>query len=797
MVLQMIDKGLMTRLIEMIEDGNITGVNSGTIISLRDELKNLEEIRQFIKILKYLKKEYYSFDVPEAINLSLVETDNDGISFMFYNNVRQRLWDITRVRDKFKGVLIEQPNTLEVVEVKFDGEFELPLIFTTLVRGASLPSHFNDRDTTFYQIHRGKDMQCHGGLHKSFFDNCMFSIELGLKSLIEGLATTNYDSPYATEPEELIKMFYLESNEADPREESISLEDEVRKQLPDISTTVNEISRELKKKTDTLHSYHKDCYCYYCTAIHLMIFNKDNIRCDSSAKVVISRRDFIEMFDDCLTGYEKKSLLYAIDKMKKYNRTNEVKYTPANTTPMDEFVLENLGDITDRFINENETDYEEITSYKEKRVELKERLDAKSETISSYIEIARELLAEKKNLTPDTAVEFLLTPADKDTDKRLQEIDERLNDIIKEREPLEEEHNEIKIKLDDIKEEMKEHWLYNFYRYQLGIINSSDVYRYYQSEFDSIGEDIRNNGNEGYAKREDFYFDNNKDKIFPSFLSYIDEPLENFDDNPLVVEGTRKRLSAEFYAELKASMVTTSDMATINEIYRRQNNFIDMGKVRGTLTTFLGVGTVCSNMAHTMSRFGFRAFYLVDFDVVETHNMPNQYYFKQDIGRKKAKTLSNNLMNVLPQGTNPLTFYDCCKIDELDFSENRVSKEVFIHSDIIFLGADSLLARYEGLTLAKNYAKARNRNYLIIDTRMNSLKEYVLYAFYINDEDKYKMFESTLIRDNQIIELEREEVCGLQSSIIVAQKANLKAIEIIINHLNDEPIPFMSTNIHS
>jgi len=148
-------------------------------------------------------------------------------------------------------------------------------------------------------------------------------------------------------------------------------------------------------------------------------------------------------------------------------------------------------------------------------------------------------------------------------------------------------------------------------------------------------------------------------------------------------------------------------------------------------------------------------------------------------------------------GTNPLLFYDNCKIENLNFNENKLGRQLFISSDIIILGADSLSARYEGLLLARNYAKEYGRNYLIIDTRMNSLKEYVLYAFYINDESKYKMYESTLIRDGEIIELEREETCGLQSSILVAQLANLKAMEIIINHLNEETIPFMSTNIFS
>jgi len=394
MVLQMIDRATMHD-IKRIIDEDMYNVISRTNSSLRNESRDLEEMEKFIGILKKIKQEYYSFSVPEAIRLSIAEFDEGSIAFVFYNNVRHRLWDLTREREKFRGVLIEQPSAMEFVQVLFDKAYSQPEIYTKLVRGASMISEVDNNTTSFYNIHRGNDMQCHGGLAESFFDNCKFSIELGLNMLIEGLATTNYDSPYASHPEELIKMFYLESNTTDPREDRMILEHEVNKQLPKISDIVNDVTKGLKSKSNKLHSYNADCYCYYCTTIHLMTFNKDNIRYDIHSKAIISRKDFTELFDGYLTGYEKKSLLYAIDKMKKYNDIEEVKYTVINASNLEDFVENNFDEIIDKFIEYNESDYDELKEMIDERKELNQKLDNKAQTILSYSTIVKELLSEK------------------------------------------------------------------------------------------------------------------------------------------------------------------------------------------------------------------------------------------------------------------------------------------------------------------------------------------------------------------------------------------------------------------
>ncbi|MBS4056563.1 MAG: sulfur carrier protein ThiS adenylyltransferase ThiF [Bacteroidales bacterium] len=59
-----------------------------------------------------------------------------------------------------------------------------------------------------------------------------------------------------------------------------------------------------------------------------------------------------------------------------------------------------------------------------------------------------------------------------------------------------------------------------------------------------------------------------------------------------------------------------------------------------------GCGGLGSNAAMALARIGLKHFVLVDFDVVEESNLNRQYYFRNQLGEKKVKALSDNMLAV-------------------------------------------------------------------------------------------------------------------------------------------------------
>lgn len=62
----------------------------------------------------------------------------------------------------------------------------------------------------------------------------------------------------------------------------------------------------------------------------------------------------------------------------------------------------------------------------------------------------------------------------------------------------------------------------------------------------------------------------------------------------------------------------------------------------------IGCGAVGSNFALTAAKMGVHKFRLWDLDIVESHNLPNQAYLPEHIGRKKAEALAEILKQFNP-----------------------------------------------------------------------------------------------------------------------------------------------------
>jgi tRNA A37 threonylcarbamoyladenosine dehydratase len=78
------------------------------------------------------------------------------------------------------------------------------------------------------------------------------------------------------------------------------------------------------------------------------------------------------------------------------------------------------------------------------------------------------------------------------------------------------------------------------------------------------------------------------------------------------------------------------------EIRRMKNNML------GRNVLVIGCGALGSHTAIQLAKMGCHEFTLVDFDIVERHNLNNQAYTKEDIGKLKIEALKEHIKYINP-----------------------------------------------------------------------------------------------------------------------------------------------------
>jgi sulfur carrier protein ThiS adenylyltransferase len=74
-------------------------------------------------------------------------------------------------------------------------------------------------------------------------------------------------------------------------------------------------------------------------------------------------------------------------------------------------------------------------------------------------------------------------------------------------------------------------------------------------------------------------------------------------------------------------------------------------RIKAARIGIAGAGGLGSNCAHALARCGFEKFIIVDFDLVEAHNLNRQFYFADQVGRPKVEALKENLRRINPEIT--------------------------------------------------------------------------------------------------------------------------------------------------
>lgn len=128
----------------------------------------------------------------------------------------------------------------------------------------------------------------------------------------------------------------------------------------------------------------------------------------------------------------------------------------------------------------------------------------------------------------------------------------------------------------------------------------------------------------------------------------------------------------------------------------------------------IGCGAIGSHVAEQLVRYGLTNITLYDFDRVEAHNIANQIFTAEDIGKTKVQALAEYLTKINPDLINTL------KLADKGYTGQRLSGYVFLAVDNIDLRREIATA-YKGnmfvkgmfdfrmgLTDAQHYAAAWN-----------------------------------------------------------------------------------------
>jgi len=204
--------------------------------------------------------------------------------------------------------------------------------------------------------------------------------------------------------------------------------------------------------------------------------------------------------------------------------------------------------------------------------------------------------------------------------------------------------------------------------------------------------------------------------------------------------------------------------------YNRQATFINPVKFSGITASIIGCGATGSHVAVQLAQSGFgnaakgqgilRVF---DFDVVEPHNLPNQAFHVEHVGKNKA--LATKELIKSKSGF------------DIDALPMRVEDQYIAQCTYVFLLVDSMEARK---SIGENLIKTSGDTELVIETRMG-LTEGRIYAFDPRDSKQYDAWQKTLYDDSEA----ETSTCGTSLSCgVTASLLSGLAVTRMLQHID-------------
>jgi len=170
--------------------------------------------------------------------------------------------------------------------------------------------------------------------------------------------------------------------------------------------------------------------------------------------------------------------------------------------------------------------------------------------------------------------------------------------------------------------------------------------------------------------------------------------------------------------------------------FLRHSAFFGPEDANQYVLNIIGVGATGSWIAMLAARMGWHKFRVWDLDIVESHNLPNQIYTHDDIGKKKVIALKEQLLRFNPEIEIKTHDY---------FFESEKHKELL--QGPVIITVDSLSAR-------KDIAEAIKGNWNVnhaFETRMGFTHAEINYLDCL-DIESVENFQNLLKSDSEVTE---------------------------------------------
>lgn len=156
----------------------------------------------------------------------------------------------------------------------------------------------------------------------------------------------------------------------------------------------------------------------------------------------------------------------------------------------------------------------------------------------------------------------------------------------------------------------------------------------------------------------------------------------------------------------------------------------------------IGCGAVGSKIAMDVAKLGLTNIHLWDGDEVEGHNISNQLFYLNDIGKPKVDALAEHIEQAT--GYRPET-------------HNEFIEEKKNLGQVVFMCVDTMAARKDifNTSLKNNFVTK-----VVVEVRMG-VEEFRVYGFNPSSRQEIIDWENTLVDDEQTV----ESACGAKTTV--------------------------------
>lgn len=194
----------------------------------------------------------------------------------------------------------------------------------------------------------------------------------------------------------------------------------------------------------------------------------------------------------------------------------------------------------------------------------------------------------------------------------------------------------------------------------------------------------------------------------------------------------------------------------------RQSGLIPTEVAANTSVCVIGAGAIGSHVAEVLCKMGIRKIRVIDYDTIEAHNLPNQGYYLDDLGKLKVEALAERLK----RGTGAEVVADASKLE-------RITR---FQEDVMIAAVDSMDVR----RLIFDCFQASTKCQVLLDGRMGARVAQV--HFVDKTEERMSRYEGSLVPDSETI----QEPCTMRSTIFCAYGIASVMGALLAKHLMGE-----------